>query len=406
MLRFSRKGISVTVVLDRRRAKMSGLYPVKIEVVWQGKQKYFPTGVDMSAECWDKMRTRHKASKEMTEIEQCFNKIRNEVAELLENGCFSIRVLETRCGRTPHYNVNQALRSMMEQCKHEGRINSYYRHRSTLVNVEKFAGDTIPFSSVTVVWLNRCEDFWIREGKSTTTVCIYMKTLKSVMYKALDEGYIKHSQFPFGRGGYAVPKGAVRKMALTKSQIKRIVEYRGPSELEMYRDLWLFSYLCNGINFKDMLFLKHKDIVDGEIHFIRSKTRYAYGTRKVIHANINPKMQEILDKWGNPATCPDRCLFRYADGNEDCFKADMLVRKVVRKCNAALKVIAHELDIPAFTTYAARHSFATIMQRSGVGLPFISECLGHSSLVVTENYLAGFGMEDRARNSALLTDFD
>lgn len=406
MLRFSRKGISVTVVLDRRRAKMSGLYPVKIEVVWQGKQKYFPTGVDMSAENWNKMRIRHKISEETIEIEKCFSRIRNEVAEMLEKDSLSLRTLEIRCGRSSCYNVNKALRTMMEECAREGKTNSYYRYRSTLVNIEKFAGSNVPFSSVTVDWLKKCEDLWMREGKSTTTVCIYMKTLKSVMYKAMDEGYIRHSSFPFGRGGYAVPKGAVRKMALSKSQIKRIVEYRGPSDLEMYRDLWLFSYLCNGINFKDMLFLKHKDIVDGEIHFIRSKTRYAYGTRKVIHANINPKMQEILDKWGNPAIRPDTCLFKYAKGNEDGFKADMLVRKIVRKCNAALKIIAQELDIPVFTTYSARHSFATVMQRSGAGISFISECLGHSSLVVTENYLAGFGREERVRNSALLTEFD
>ena len=43
---------SVLVVLDRRRAKKSGLYPVKVEVVYRRRQKYYPTGQDMSETEW------------------------------------------------------------------------------------------------------------------------------------------------------------------------------------------------------------------------------------------------------------------------------------------------------------------------------------------------------------------
>ena len=406
MFKFSRKGISVSTVLDRRRVKVNGKYPVKIEVVWNRKQKYFPTGVDMTEDQWNKASAGHKHTEELEAVEEYYSHVRNEVAEMLSKDCFSFRMLELRMGRPHRFNVNKAMRSMIEECRKEGRTNSYFRYRSTLLNLEKYAGGSIAFTSITPEWLKRCEEFWMQDGKSATTVSIYMKTMKSVMNKAVEEGYLSSSAYPFGRGGYTVPKSSVRKLALSKNQIKQLIDYSGPEMLEMYRDLWVFSYLCNGINFRDMLFLRYSDIVDGEICFVRSKTRYAYGGQKIIKAVLAPKMAEIISRWGNERTSPDTLIFKFAKGSEDEYGATMLVRRVVCKCNTALKQIALELGIPAFTTYSARHSFATIMQRNGAGIPFISECLGHSSLAMTETYLAGFGKEERLRNAPLLTDFD
>ena len=231
-----------------------------------------------------------------------------------------------------------------------------------------------------------------------------MKTLKSIMNRALDDGYLNGS-LPYGRRGYLIPQGSARKMALTKDQIKRLMDFTGDSKLEKYRDLWLFSYLCNGINFKDMLLLRHRNVENGEICFIRSKTESAYRISKVVRAVVTPEMSDIISKWGNPVGCgPDSYIFPYANGVEGDIAIANMVRKVICQCNIALGQIAEKLDIPKFTTYAARHSFATILMKSGVNIKFISESLGHSSLSVTENYLAEFDYEDRKRNAAFLTD--
>ncbi|HVA98940.1 MAG TPA: tyrosine-type recombinase/integrase [Bacteroidia bacterium] len=61
-----------------------------------------------------------------------------------------------------------------------------------------------------------------------------------------------------------------------------------------------------------------------------------------------------------------------------------------------MKSIAQQLNITnEVTTYAARHSFATILQRSGASTEFISEALGHSNVKTTQNYLAGFEDETK-----------
>jgi hypothetical protein len=53
------------------------------------------------------------------------------------------------------------------------------------------------------------------------------------------------------------------------------------------------------------------------------------------------------------------------------------------------------MNLPKTTTYTARHSFATVLKRSGSNIAFISESLGHSDLKTTKNYLASFETEER-----------
>jgi len=56
-------------------------------------------------------------------------------------------------------------------------------------------------------------------------------------------------------------------------------------------------------------------------------------------------------------------------------------------------------------TYTARHSYATVLKRSGANISYISESLGHTDLRTTEAYLASFEKEERAKNTNLLTSF-
>lgn len=48
MYKYSKDGISVLSVLDARRAKKSGLFPVKIQVIHNRRQKYYSTGQELS----------------------------------------------------------------------------------------------------------------------------------------------------------------------------------------------------------------------------------------------------------------------------------------------------------------------------------------------------------------------
>lgn len=404
MFRFTKDGISVMTVVDTRRLKKNGKYPVKVEVIFHRKQKYYSTGQDVTVEEWNSFRTIRKMPKKLISIENSFRLIRDEVEKLAEKGEFTYNALESRLGRTST-SINSAIMLKMAELMKQGRINSFYRYQSTLSGIERFAGKNIIFTDIDADWLARCEKFWREEGKCCTTVNIYMKTIRCVCRAAVENGNIKESNFPFRRGGYKIPSGRRRTLALTKEQIKQIIEWEGAADVCYWRDLWVFSYLCNGINFRDMLFLRYKNIIDDEVVFIRSKTSSS-GNRKAIRASVCPLMRTIMDRSGNGQQGkPEHFIFKHAKGGESPMKTAKLVRRVICQCNEALETIAEDLDIPHFTTYAARHSFATVLKRSGTDIQFISESLGHTNLIITENYLAGFDKEERYFNSRKLTDF-
>ena len=65
----------MSTVLDRRRVKVNGKYPVKIEVVWNRKQKYFPTGVDMTEDQWNKASAGHKHTAELEAVEDAYREL-------------------------------------------------------------------------------------------------------------------------------------------------------------------------------------------------------------------------------------------------------------------------------------------------------------------------------------------
>lgn len=76
---------------------------------------------------------------------------------------------------------------------------------------------------------------------------------------------------------------------------------------------------------------------------------------------LTPEMQDIIKRWGNPDDGnPDTFLFKYARETEDEFAISNIVRRVTHRCNIALAKIAQVVGVPRFTTYSARHSYATV----------------------------------------------
>lgn len=271
--------------------------------------------------------------------------------------------------------------------------------------MERFAGSNIPYHGITADWLNRYERFLLVENKSYSTIGIHMRTLRAILNDARRVGIIKESAYPYGRDKYEVKASEGRKMALTLEQIGQIVQYNDDSDATAkYRDYWLFLYLCNGINMADFVKLKYSNIEDSEIYFVRQKTARTNRVRHEIRAIVTPEMQVIITRWGNPST-PDTYIFPILKGNEDAVTVKKKTQYTKRAINRHMAVIGEQLGINHISTYTARHSYATVLKRSGANIAYISESLGHRSLQTTETYLASFEKEERRKNAALLTQF-
>ena len=155
-----------------------------------------------------------------------------------------------------------------------------------------------------------------------------------------------------------------------------------------------------------MLKLKYSNVQNGEIYFTRAKTIRTSKVKKELQAVITPEMQAIIDRWGNKDRQPDTYIFNFLKGNENPMREKIIINNTISRCNKQLKKIGKAVGITGISTYTARHSYATVLKRSGANIAYISESLGHADLKTTENYLASFEREEREKNAKLLTNFN
>ncbi len=82
------------------------------------------------------------------------------------------------------------------------------------------------------------------------------------------------------------------------------------------------------------------------------------------------------------------------------------IKGFIKNVNTWMKDIAANLGITKpVTTYVARHSFSTVLKRSGASTEYISEALGHADIKTTANYLDSFEDDTKKQFSQMLTAF-
>ena len=408
MFSYSNNGITIASILDQRRGTKGGMFPVKIRVTFKRERTYYSTGKNLNVCDWERL-AETKSKKQIslrTDIQYSFDKVKDAVMLLERDDRFSFTALNNFLGKNSADTLNFAFQLKLDSLLENDQVNTHEYYSYTLKSVEEFAGKNIPISSVTPEWLRKYEKYLLKDGKTYTTVGMRCRAIRTIMNNAKDASLIKENQYPFGHGKYDIPTGQGRKLALTLGQIKTLVTYTDGSEAtEHARDLWFFSYLCNGINFADLVTLKHSNIQNGEIYFIRAKTIKTSKVKKEICAVITPEMQAIMNRWGNPDKNPDSYIFDFLKGGETPMQIKKRIRDVISNCNRHLRKIGEAINIEGLSTYTARHSYATVLKRSGANIAYISESLGHNDLKTTENYLASFERDERVKNASLLTNF-
>ena len=157
MFKYSKDGISVLSVLDARRAKKSGLFPVKIQVIYNRKQKYYSTGQELSKEDWANLAESksRRLSEIRSSVENSFSIIKSQVESLAERGEFGFDLLSIRLGRCATVTVNAAVRAKIADAERNEQYSTRNGYHSMLLGIEAFAGKDIPFSTITIDWLNR-----------------------------------------------------------------------------------------------------------------------------------------------------------------------------------------------------------------------------------------------------------
>ena len=406
---YTSNGVSLSLVRDVRKKDPKDICPIRWRVTFQRKQIYYSTGVSLNLDEWDLLinESRKKEIKAYRETFQDYyvKTIHKQVKDLVDNGIFSFDLLNVRLSKSVGEDVKQAFRTKIQRLIDNDKIGNASIYQCTLKSIENYNSKTILFSDITPKWLDKFQTFLVAKPIRYATIGIYLRTLRAIINDAKDSNIINASSYPFGqkdKGKFEIPSGGGRELSLTLKDVRKISKYKCPSKtIELSRDLWIFSYYCNGANFGDILRFKNSDIKDGEIYFYRKKTKDTTKKKIEIIVPILPIMQTILDKWGNTPT-KTNYIFPFLNNckTETEFKKE--IYNVIRLTNKKIKLVTKAIGLPDISTYNARHSYATILTKLRVPESYIAESLGHADSTVTQSYFGHYDKQERMKYNSLL----
>lgn len=414
----------VAIVHDTRRPKKDGSFPVKLRVTHNRRQVYYPIGVDLAEKEFERVMG-ERPRNEAQVLRELFKKYEGKANEIIDElPIFSFNAFELRFSakRTNKNCVFDRYQAFIEEMESEGRVKTAATYRHALQALQAYhRRDSLPFVEVSIEFLKGFESWMTKprprtngsktttRANSLTTVSMYVRTLRTVLNKAIAEKQFSLESYPFGKNGYQVPASQNVKKALTTADLKKLFAYESDpkSPESFYRDLWLFSYLCNGANMKDIARLKYANIEADRVVFIRAKTETTSRKKlKPIIAHLPAEAKAIIERWGTQPQARDNFVFAVLPAEVTPAKEMELIHQMTKQVNKYIGRIAEAVGIQQHvTTYTARHSFATVLKRSNAPISFISEALGHKDMRTTENYLDSFNDDARQQWAGNLTEF-
>lgn len=394
---------TANVLCYRSKTLSNGEHPIMLRVCKGGKKKYISLGISVNPKFWDFEKNKPKRNcPNREQLIKVINEQEQKYAEqILE---FSVEkreytpttLIEAIVPVQKARTVGELFNEYIAQLKDEGRLGYALSVQQVCNSLLKYKGHLdIYFSEIDVNWLKAYES-WLRCCKlADNTIGIRFRTLRAVYNLALAEGLVKADCYPFKKYKVSKLHKETAKRAITKEQVKQVIDY-DVSGARFYKklavDMFAFSYLMGGINFTDMAFLTDKNVEGGRLVYVRQKTK------KLIMLPLQEKAVEIMNRYRSPQR---KFIFPILDERERTLRQIRnRIYDVLANVNGYLKEIGKELGVELkISSYVARHSYATVLKRSGVSTSVISESLGHSSERVTQIYLDSF--ENKQLNDAM-----
>jgi integrase/recombinase XerD len=402
------KKATAIVAIDRNHPRKDNTCSIYVRVTFQRRKREYPTGISMIPAYFDRIMIAQRRKGDEQKVYGKILSFHSKALSVIEGlPIFTFDLFES------HYlnntEASDTIKSGFErhiaELYQQNRIGTAVSYTTALNSIERFKSG-LRYADITPEFLRKYEAHMIGAGRSMTTIGIYMRSLRTIMNRA----DVDKKLYPFGQGKnkYSIPEGRNIKKALTLSEIRQIFDFKTEAHTTkaMAKDYWVFIYLCNGLNVKDLCLLKYKDVEGSILKYMRAKTSRSKRNSELITVSLKAEAKAIIDRWGQAPVSPETYIFPHIDNQMTLHKQRRVYQQLTKTINKHMKQIASELAINKdITTYFARHSFATILRDSGASVEFISEALGHSDTKTTKNYLASFQPDTIHQITDALTAF-
>ncbi|KAA6323651.1 Tyrosine recombinase XerD [termite gut metagenome] len=399
--------------------RQDGSFPVSLRVTKDRKVKFIRTGLDAMPEEWNEEQERFVNNKKLVPEFKLLNARLSEIEAHVNE---IIREFELK--RTD-WTLNQFEDAFLNHAK-KGKIYDYITKHIVTLKETNHIGNSLCYSAtlhllelfdkkfttkifqeIDIKYVKNFDIFLQKRGCSGNTRKYYLKTLRAILNKAIQDKEASENTYPFGKGGFniaSLEEETVKRYLPIDCMEKIKSSVMENQTLELTRRLFLFSYYCYGISFIDAALLNKKNIIryngGNYIVYKRNKTKEAKKV-KAIQIKITPEIQSHLDWFSQNTLLIDDYLVPIV--SRKGYQGERLynhIRSRFTRNNKNLKALAKVLEITelTLTSYVSRHTMAMTLQENQIPREIISQILGHNDLSTTNTYLDSFtsGVIDEA----------
>ncbi len=284
-------------------------------------------------------------------------------------------------GRKQKPHVLQFIDQQIIQLVANNRLGTASNYQRTRNSLGAFLHEKdIPFRALNEELVEQYNIYLKSRGLLRNSISFYMRVLRAVYNKAAELRYARPGH-PFRKVYTGIDHTC--KRAVTETVIKKLNRINLPSgsQIELARDLFIFSYCTRGMAFVDMVHLRKSEVRENSIRYARRKTH------QPLFIYIEPPIRQLIDKYmkqnnKSPYLFP---ILKGGSPKEEYIR----YRSALNLHNRSLRKLAEMLPGRChLSSYSARHSWATAARNRNIPIAVISAALGHTSERTTETYLA------------------
>lgn len=300
-------------------------------------------------------------------------------------------------------NVLTFMKEVADGLQMGGNFGTAHVYRSSLNAVIAYCGgEDFTFNEITPEWLKGFEIHLRKRKCSWNTVSTYMRILRAVYNRAVDNNEAKYIPRLF-RYVYTGTR-AEHQRALETGDVEKIfaglILLSGVNPaMQRARHFFILMFLMRGMPFVDLAYLRKSDLHGNVITYRRRKTG-----RPLSVTLTNEAMRIVRMYMNQDVHSP--YLFSFLRSPEGTMEAYREYQLALRSFNRQLLILGEFLGIPnRLSSYTARHTWATTAYYCEVHPGIISQAMGHSSITVTETYLKPFQNKKIDEANKLIIDF-
>ena len=414
----------VTLVHYKYKTYSNGKNPIMIRITANRKSRYIATGYSTKEENWDEINnklieTRSKLTPKkipMTNAKSINADMEIKLNEVLRikqqvslgDGAQSSQLIKNKASLK-----YQEAENFIEYAKKYAKfmldrnsVRSSKNFTSVIKRIEEFRnGRLLLFSDIDITFLTEYQTYLLKDridsdGKKrtavkTNTANYHLKTIRSILYKAMNEPepLLSRDRNPFLK--MKLKNTVTRKESLSIKEIEKLrgAKLKTPEQQKQIdaRNYYLLSFNNAGIRISDVIQLKFKNVVGDRLHYEMGKTGHFKSIK------LNTESKAIIKQYKKRNSKPDDYIFPLLKNDEDYSDPEYLRKQLESKSaciNGDLKKLAKTAKLEKrLHFHSSRHSFSNIARKKKADLYSISKALGHKSLKVTEMYLASFDEE-------------